>query len=333
MQLPLKKGDAAFFNPALFHAAGHNRTRDVRRLANLLQISSAYGRAMELVDRVKMAKALYPSLAAGRSLDAAARANVIAACAEGYAFPTNLDRDPPIGGLAPQTQAQLMAKSLAEGWRGGVRTGARRACGAAADVSADLSSSLFARPRAVTTSARESRKIAILASPVIPEPASRLRRKRSICSACDCGDAEIVGRVAVDDEIAGKTVGPRFVIEERPAHPRPVATLVERAQSGVIPGPCKKVFELASRIDAGMNEQQPARARMRAEAARANWPRTAAAPARNLARHRSGSASASASRQNSATTRSPPFLIQVVSASSAASRGVAGSNAMRIIVS
>jgi len=43
-------------------------------------------------------------------------ANVIAASAEGYAFPTNLDRDPPIGGLAPQTQQQLMAKALAENW-------------------------------------------------------------------------------------------------------------------------------------------------------------------------------------------------------------------------
>ena len=36
VQLPLAKGDAAFFNPALFHAAGSNRTRDVRRIANLL---------------------------------------------------------------------------------------------------------------------------------------------------------------------------------------------------------------------------------------------------------------------------------------------------------
>ena len=36
VQLPLAKGDAAFFNPALFHAAGSNRTSDVRRIANLL---------------------------------------------------------------------------------------------------------------------------------------------------------------------------------------------------------------------------------------------------------------------------------------------------------
>ena len=36
VQLPLAKGDAVFFNPALFHAAGTNRSKDVRRIANLL---------------------------------------------------------------------------------------------------------------------------------------------------------------------------------------------------------------------------------------------------------------------------------------------------------
>src|SRR6202012_1744776 len=56
VQLPLAKGDAAFFNPALFHAAGQNRTIDVKRMANLLQISSPYGRAMESVGRMRMAK-------------------------------------------------------------------------------------------------------------------------------------------------------------------------------------------------------------------------------------------------------------------------------------
>ena len=40
----------------------------------------------------------------------------MAACAEGYSFPTNLDRDPPIGGLAPQTQQMLMMQALAENW-------------------------------------------------------------------------------------------------------------------------------------------------------------------------------------------------------------------------
>jgi ectoine hydroxylase-related dioxygenase (phytanoyl-CoA dioxygenase family) len=119
VQLPLKKGDAVFFNPALFHAAGHNRTTDVYRMANLLQVSSAYGRAMETVDRTRMSLALYPVLAAARAngrSSAVACANAIAACAEGYAFPTNLDRDPPIGGLAPPSQQDLMAQALREAW-------------------------------------------------------------------------------------------------------------------------------------------------------------------------------------------------------------------------
>jgi ectoine hydroxylase-related dioxygenase (phytanoyl-CoA dioxygenase family) len=42
--------------------------------------------------------------------------NVIAACAEGYAFPTNLDRDQPVDGMAPQTQAELVRQAVAEGW-------------------------------------------------------------------------------------------------------------------------------------------------------------------------------------------------------------------------
>src|SRR5271163_4479813 len=62
VQLPLSKGDAAFFNPAVFHGAGTNHSKDVRRMANLLQVSSAYGRAMESVDRLRMSIALYPTL-------------------------------------------------------------------------------------------------------------------------------------------------------------------------------------------------------------------------------------------------------------------------------
>lgn len=114
-QLPLNKGDMAFFNPALFHAAGHNKTTDRKRMGNLLQISSAYGRAMESMDRAKMSAALYPVLVSLK-LDERSAHNAIAACAEGYAFPTNLDRDPPIGGLAPETQAALMRRALKEKW-------------------------------------------------------------------------------------------------------------------------------------------------------------------------------------------------------------------------
>jgi ectoine hydroxylase-related dioxygenase (phytanoyl-CoA dioxygenase family) len=118
VQLPLAKGDAAFFNPALFHAAGTNRSTDIRRMANLLQISSAFGRAMESVDREAMCTAVYPALVSMRSRGVAANviANVIAACAEGYAFPTNLDRDQPIDGLAPETQADLVARAVQEEW-------------------------------------------------------------------------------------------------------------------------------------------------------------------------------------------------------------------------
>ncbi|SES70133.1 phytanoyl-CoA dioxygenase family protein [Geodermatophilus poikilotrophus] len=118
VQLPLRKGDAAFFNPALFHGAGTNRSADVRRMANLLQVSSAFGRAMETVDRAAMCRALHPVLRARKAAGAEERTlrNVVAASAEGYAFPTNLDRDQPIGGLAPETQAELAWRALQEDW-------------------------------------------------------------------------------------------------------------------------------------------------------------------------------------------------------------------------
>ncbi|MFJ4936088.1 phytanoyl-CoA dioxygenase family protein [Streptomyces pseudovenezuelae] len=133
VQLPLSKGDAVFFNPALFHAAGTNRTTDVRRMANLLQVSSAFGRAMETVDREAVANAVYPALLRRKTegADAEWLDHVIAASAEGYPFPTNLDSDPPVDGLAPPSQADLVRRALAEGWtprtlRDELRAGADR---------------------------------------------------------------------------------------------------------------------------------------------------------------------------------------------------------------
>ena len=117
VQLPLSKGDAVFFNPALMHAAGSNRSQDIYRLANLLQVSSAFGRAIESVDRTRMSKLLYPALLAaqgGNTMSADEVDCAIAACAEGYPFPTNLDNDPPVGGLAPKSQAALMRELLAK---------------------------------------------------------------------------------------------------------------------------------------------------------------------------------------------------------------------------
>ncbi|RMT95550.1 hypothetical protein ALP39_02200 [Pseudomonas marginalis pv. marginalis] len=113
VQLPLDKGDLLFFNPALFHAAGTNRTVDRHRMANLLQISSAFGKPMEALDRDRMMLAVYPALLANPTLDAQA---VIACTADGYSFPTNLDTDPPLQGLAPQTGQQLMQQALNERW-------------------------------------------------------------------------------------------------------------------------------------------------------------------------------------------------------------------------
>ncbi|MEZ0164482.1 phytanoyl-CoA dioxygenase family protein [Kineococcus sp. LSe6-4] len=115
VQLPLRAGDAVFFNPALFHGAGTNVSADVQRSANLLQVSSAFGRAMESVDRVRIARAVYPALLARKASGAAAEflANAVAVASEGYPFPTNLDLDPNVGGLTPLSQTELLDEALA----------------------------------------------------------------------------------------------------------------------------------------------------------------------------------------------------------------------------
>jgi ectoine hydroxylase-related dioxygenase (phytanoyl-CoA dioxygenase family) len=53
VQLPLDKGDMIFFSPALFHGAGSNQSQS-DRIANLVQISSAFGRTMETVNTTRM---------------------------------------------------------------------------------------------------------------------------------------------------------------------------------------------------------------------------------------------------------------------------------------
>jgi len=116
VQVPLRKGDAVFFNPALMHGAGANTSTDISRMANLLQISSPFGRAMETLDRTAMVRAIYPALlamkAAGRS-EGELR-NAVNASAEGYPFPTNLDSDQPIGSLAPPSQVDTVLAALAD---------------------------------------------------------------------------------------------------------------------------------------------------------------------------------------------------------------------------
>jgi ectoine hydroxylase-related dioxygenase (phytanoyl-CoA dioxygenase family) len=118
IQLPLKKGDGLFFNPALFHAAGNNVTADHIRTANLLQVSSAFGKTMEKVNHVKVLEAIYPALLS-KTLSEAQLHAVVAASGEGYSFPTNLDTDPPLGGLVPKTQQQLILEALQQGCSAG----------------------------------------------------------------------------------------------------------------------------------------------------------------------------------------------------------------------
>lgn len=119
VQLPLGKGDLLFFNPATFHAAGENTSPDIQRFVNLMQVGSPYGRSIEIVDRSRITRAAYPALvdAAKNGVITAREAdNVIAATAEGYPFPANLDIDSPLTGMAPPSQQDVMRQALAEGW-------------------------------------------------------------------------------------------------------------------------------------------------------------------------------------------------------------------------
>ncbi|KAJ6012211.1 hypothetical protein N7522_002566 [Penicillium canescens] len=134
---PLEVGDGVFFNPALFHAAGSNVMNPetgFRRVANLLQVSSAFGKPMESVDSLVVVRAVWDELKerykaaggviAGSELDPGAwsfeqrevRA-LVQAVAEGYPFPTNLDRRPPQpGGMAPESEQDVIVRGLVEGW-------------------------------------------------------------------------------------------------------------------------------------------------------------------------------------------------------------------------
>ncbi|NCZ87455.1 MAG: phytanoyl-CoA dioxygenase [Actinobacteria bacterium] len=118
IQIELKKGDVSFFNPAVFHAAGTNQTSDIRRMANLFQMNSPFGRAIETVDTKRVCLAIYDELRdrVGRGMSADKWLAVVAAAAEGYPFPTNLDRDVPLDRLTPPAQSDIMALAVMEGW-------------------------------------------------------------------------------------------------------------------------------------------------------------------------------------------------------------------------
>jgi len=103
-----------FFNPAVIHAAGDNNT-DEDRFANLLQIGSAFGRTLEMIDRTKLCRLLYPVLLQWQTSETFSQIqidDVLAATAEGYPFPCSLDLCPPVGGMAPTSQSDMMHSAL-----------------------------------------------------------------------------------------------------------------------------------------------------------------------------------------------------------------------------
>ncbi|KAF3389303.1 hypothetical protein F1880_003242 [Penicillium rolfsii] len=135
--VPLSLGDGVFFNPALFHAAGANvmdpAAGGFRRVANLLQISSAFGKTMESVDAIPLVRGCWDFLVeryhqAGKKIadsgldpgwgaEARQVRALVQALGEGYPFPTNLDRRPPAPGkMAPECEQDILLTGLAGGW-------------------------------------------------------------------------------------------------------------------------------------------------------------------------------------------------------------------------
>lgn len=118
VSLPLEKGDAVFFNPALIHAAGENLTSPgpggIDRGANLLQISSAFGKTMEKINHEQIVVACWEDLLK-TELSRLEAESVVRAMTDGYPFPTNLDQRPPApGGMAPESQTDIVLKALHE---------------------------------------------------------------------------------------------------------------------------------------------------------------------------------------------------------------------------
>ncbi|KAF2025513.1 phytanoyl-CoA dioxygenase-like protein [Setomelanomma holmii] len=115
VSVALEKGDGLFFNPALFHAAGQNDSKDIQRSANLLQISSAFGKPMETIDTYLLIDLTWDGLLEKYKKDglgAEVRA-FIGNVAEGYPFPTNLDRRvPETAGMAPTSEQDILLNGL-----------------------------------------------------------------------------------------------------------------------------------------------------------------------------------------------------------------------------
>ncbi|KAM0214628.1 hypothetical protein ACHAQD_008729 [Fusarium lateritium] len=118
ISLPLQKGDGLWFNPALFHAAGENKSADINRLVNLVQISSAFGKPMETIDALPLVESTWDVLTTAykeQGLSDEVKM-FIAAVGEGYSFPTNLDNNPPRNeSMAPDSEQDIIRDALVGG--------------------------------------------------------------------------------------------------------------------------------------------------------------------------------------------------------------------------
>jgi ectoine hydroxylase-related dioxygenase (phytanoyl-CoA dioxygenase family) len=118
ISLPLEKGDGLWFNPALFHAAGENKSENINRLVNLVQISSAFGKPMETVDALPLVESTWAVLATAYKAQGLIDEiqMFIAAIGEGYPFPTNLDNNPPESeNMAPDSEQDIIRDALVNG--------------------------------------------------------------------------------------------------------------------------------------------------------------------------------------------------------------------------
>ncbi|SCW01470.1 LAFE_0E00320g1_1 [Lachancea fermentati] len=117
--LPLELGDGVFFNPALFHGAGANTTETFLRSANLLQISSAFGKPMETIDSLPIVERCWVLLKeryAKEGLSSRVSA-FISAIFNGYPYPTNLDkRLPAPNSMMPESEQDIAVRALHDNW-------------------------------------------------------------------------------------------------------------------------------------------------------------------------------------------------------------------------
>lgn len=115
----LEKGDGLILNPALFHAAAQNDSANIQRSATLLQISSAFGKLMEMIETFLLIdftwdglKEMYKEQGLSDKVKA-----FVCNVAEGYPFPTNLDkRVLETAGIAPASEQDLLIRGLEGSW-------------------------------------------------------------------------------------------------------------------------------------------------------------------------------------------------------------------------